>query len=347
MLLFQQKKMTMTGKITFNEEQKLLIKTALADCLGMKDAQKQDRYIDEIEKSGTLTVFGSGSLLSYSHLQEANGSFKDDITTIFPGMNSISAINIIPATLKDYQKDFVCFDIHYRGTPEKPGITIGNEFKNGAKTPGGILETKIDHLDPNVAANFVCYYLEKFNQREAPPNMPIYKFEMLDVDVEGGRKVPSIVCVADQTSDLYIHNPENRFAKTRPFYQIEHGPQGDNIKAFIMATAYNDKRPDGSQKGPGAITDLDYLRNLINDSMAKGVEVESRFHGLYTSAIRERMKIDPEERMILESFEHEGRKGNMPRMLENFMFGISAHNEGMRYRELAIDSKTQPGTPAL
>ncbi|HBR68581.1 MAG TPA: hypothetical protein DEA55_04305 [Rhodospirillaceae bacterium] len=337
----------MSNKITFNDAQKEQIRQALSDYLFISDGAAKESFIRSVEQTGTLSAFGAGSLLSYSHLQEADGTFKKDLADKFPGIDQASLVKVTPATLKDYEKDFVCFDIHYRGTPEKPGITIGNEFKKGAETPGGILETKIDHLGADSAANFVCYYLEKFNQREAPPNMPIYKFEVINVESEDGRKVPSIVCVADRASDLYIYNPENRFAKTRPFYQIERGPQGDNIKAFIMAAAYNDKRPDGSQKGPGAITDLDYLRNLINDSMAKGVEVESRFHGLYTSAIRERMKIDPEERMMLEGFEHEGRKGNMPRMLENFMFAISAHNEGVRYRELAIPRSTQPETLAL
>lgn len=331
----------MSNKITFSGVQKEQIGQALSDYLFISDETAKESFIRNVEQTGTLSAFGAGSLLSYSHLQEADGTFKKDLADKFPTIDQKSLVKVTPATLKDYQKDFVCFDIHYRGTPEKPGITIGNEFKKGAETSGGILETKIDHLDPNVAANFVCYYLEKFNQREAPPNMPIYKFEMIGVEVEGGCKVSSIVCVADQTSDLYIYNPKNRFAKTRPFYRIERELQGDNVKAFIMATAYNDKRPDGSPKGPGAITDLDYLRNLINDSMAKGVEVESRFHELYASAVLERMRLKPIERKFLEHFEYQGVRGNAPDMLDDFLFAVNAHNATVQ-RKAANDLEPPP-----
>jgi len=327
----------MDKKIAFNEEQKQQIKLALADHLYMTEEQAQDNFIKIVEETGTLNAFGAGSLLTYSHLQNADKAFKDDIATMFPGIDPETVFQVTPATLNDYVKDFVCFDIHYRGTPEKPGITIGNEPKEGAKTPGGILETKIDHLDPNIAANFVAYYLEKFNIREAPPNMPVYKFEMIDVQVSDGRIIPGIVCVADQNGPLYIYNPENRFAQQSSFYHFTRGPEDDEKKAYIMAAAYNEKNPDGKLKGPGAVTDLDYLRNMINDSLEKGIEVESRFHKLYASAVLARMKLDPAESRKLEGFEHQDKRGNMPQLLGPFMISIGDHTESVR-RKAANDS---------
>lgn len=327
----------MAKKIEFTEAQRDQVKLALRDHLHIADETAQDAFVNAVEETGALRAFGFGSLLSYSHLQEPNGKFKDDLGAMFPGLIQSDVIKTSPAKLEGYNRDFVCFDIVYRGTPEKPGITLGLDKAEGGVTSGGTLETKIDHLNPNVAANFIEHYLKRFSERESPPNMPIYTFGLLNVATKNGASVSALVCIADENGPLYIHNPENRFAKSEPEkYAIGRDENGYAKKVAIMATALNPLKPDGSgPKAKGAVTDLDYLKNMINDSMAKGVTVEPRFHRLYADAVIHRMHMGPEIRAEMQSFERDAQASNKPDILGDFMVAIGAHNQ-----KIAVNTNT-------
>lgn len=317
----------MTKKIEFSAEQRNQIKLALQDCLQIANGETKDHFVDEIETSGTLRAFGFGSLLSYSHLQEPDKKLKDNLLEMFPGLDN-EIVKTAPAVLDGYQRDFVCFDIVYRGTPDKPGITLGLDKSPEGKTNGGILETRIDGMDPNVAANFIEYYLKKFAEREMPPNMPIYTFDFINVTAKDGTTTPALVCIADPNGPLYVHNSKNRFAAD-PAYVIGRDDDGYAKKIHIMATALNPLKPNGDPKTNGAITDLDYLRNLIDDSMAKGIPVESRFHRLYADAVHHRMGVGREFRDEMKAFERTGKSANTPDLLGDFIVAIGAHNEKM------------------
>ncbi len=313
----------MSKKIEFQDHHREQIANALQDNLGISDSETQHRYIDDIEESGVIRGFGFGSLLTYSHLQNSDGTFKDSLAENFPSIESDDLINLKPATLNGYEKDFVCYDIHYRGTSEDPGITLGLDQIEGGKTPGGVIETPVADMTPDMAAGFVQYYLEEFAQREMPPNMPIYTFDFLEVEVTNGTTVPALVCIADDEGPLYIHNENNDFAKQDPSYYIERGDTA--AKAEILAVAH------GGDDAPGAgvlgkQTDLDYLRGVIDSSFDNNIPVESRFHDLYTMAVIERTKLEPEERKYLESMELEGSASNKFELLTAFSNAVHNHN---------------------
>ncbi|GJL85706.1 MAG: hypothetical protein DHS20C02_14810 [Micavibrio sp.] len=315
----------MSKKINFTVEQKEQIRQALADHVKISNLETQNAFIEQIENTGAVNAFGAGSLLEYSHLQNADKTFIDDIESMFSGLKKQDIIEVTPAPLEGYSKDFVCFDIHYRGTDESPGITIGIEKSEGASTPGGVLKTSIEHLDSNVAANFISYYMEKFADREMPPNMPIYTFDFLPVTTEVGETVIVLSCVADTEGPLYIHNPNNRFAQKDASYYIER--DDEQRKAQIIGTAMgNPQKSDGSLKPQGSVTDLDYLRGVIKSSIEQGVEVETRFHRLYASAVIERAKLSREVRAGLEHYEKIGIDSNSPQLLSDFMVSVGEHN---------------------
>lgn len=263
----------MQNKISFEPEQREQIAMALTENLGIDNQETQNRFIDSIEQSGTLRGFGFGSLLTYSHLQNADGTYKDSLKENFPDINTDTLIQVKPATLYGYDRDFVCYDTFYRGTSEEPGITLGLDKAEDAKTPGGVLETNLSDMSPAAAAGFVQHYLEEFANREMPPNMPIYTFDFIDVDITNGEQTPALVCIADNQGPLYIHNENNDFARKDPDYFIK---RGDTVaKASILATAHGgDDAPGAGIKGKQ--TDLDYLRGVINSSFEKKYPCRSK-----------------------------------------------------------------------
>ncbi|MGN7439270.1 MAG: gamma-glutamylcyclotransferase [Alcanivorax sp.] len=316
----------MNKKIGFEAEHREQIATALSENLGIKNEDTQNRFIDAIEQSGMIRGFGFGSLLTYSHFQNADNSFKPELTENFPDIDTEGLIKVKPATLYGYERDFVCYDTHYRGTPEEPGITLGLDQMDDAKTPGGVLETDVSSMSPAMAAAFTQFYLESFAEREMPPNMPIYTFDFLDVDITNRGQVPALVCVADNEGPLYIHNENNDFAKQDPDYYIERGDA--SAKATILATAHGGDNAPGAGI-PGKMTDLDYLRGVIDSSFEKNIPVEPRFHDLYTRAIIERASMDPDDRDFLESMELDGDASNKINLLEEFTRKVEAHNAAL------------------
>jgi cation transport regulator ChaC len=314
----------MTKKISFSTEQQLQIRLALTDHVKMTDEAAQTSFIADLEEHAELRAFGAGSLLNYSHLQNDNGTFKDDLLLTF-GIDPSKAIVIEPARLEGYDKDFVCYDTHYRGTPQAPGITIGLERTQGAATDGGILTTRIDYLGPKFAANFTEYYLQKFAEREMPPNMPIYTFQQLTATTRDGQKVPALACVADQNGPLYIHNPNNQFAQSNPLYYVARGD--DQKRAQILASAMgNPVKPDGSIKPKGRVTDLDYLRGVIDAYIEKDVPIDGKFVRLYLMAVECRRGLTAEQRKTLESNEFRGIKGHCPTLASVFANAANLHN---------------------
>lgn len=282
----------MRKKIEFNTAQKKKITASIQKDLGITDPKAIKLYIETCEKTGAcIPIFATSSLLHNSHLQHSDGCYIDDIESMFPGLKEENIDVVVAATLLDYKRDFVCFDIHFRGTEENPGITIGNEKALGEKTDGGLLISHIDHLSPAVAARFIAYNNKMFKKRVFPPNMPIYKFDLVHVETKaGGEPVLAICCVADTNGPLYVHNPNNRIARRNPYYFIERGDHSK--KAKIMATAHRASCPQtGRAKTAGSITDLDYLRNMIKSSLKNGGKVAKEHHKLYADAIIKRMNI--------------------------------------------------------
>lgn len=291
----------MTKMIKFDQSQRAQIEQAAMEFYGLDEAGAKS-YVENIEQTGYLEVYTGGSLINYSHLQNDDKTFKNygedkkngvegiPIETQFPGIKTDELFENVNVRLEGYNNDFVCYDIHYRGTPEEPGITIGMDKVDGATAHGTVMRTRISHLDPQVAADFACYYMERLKQREFPPNMPIYTLKPLEVKDKHGNVYNAVVCVADQNGPLYIHNRENRYAQKDQSYYIPRGEEGFDRVVEIMAVAGNPVNPDtGEAKDKGKITDFDYLKNAVQGFRKEGVQIPAKHMRLLTAIAKYRM----------------------------------------------------------
>jgi cation transport regulator ChaC len=274
----------------FSFEEKEQIKDALIN-LGL-DENSQQNFMDYVEKTGMLTTFGYGSLLSYSHLESSapeNGprKWKPSLKEKFPSIDTERLYSIQKAALYGYEKDFVCRDIFYRGTPESPGITMGLCDSSEAVAEGGILQTNLKDIgiSRDEVVSFIGYYLEQFKDREFPSNISIYKFAFKFLETSEEKIQPGLTCIADTHSHLYAG----------------HLPFAD--RAEILATNMGPAIKDGKARPAGAVTNLDYLRNTIDGMISKGLPVDDRLIKYYALAVDMRNNCDPALRAKLESFE--------------------------------------------
>ncbi len=237
-------------------------------------------------------AFGCGSLLEYSHLESAPGQFKASLLEKFPNINTERLFEVISANLVGYKKDFVCKDIHYRGKLEDPGITFGLDACEESSASGGILVTDLAELglSPDEYVDFIVYYFEEFANREFPPNMPIYTFDFLPVETDNGQTVFSLSCVADEKGPLYV------------------GHWSLKERAAIIATARGPAFKPGTDepKSKGMMTDLDYLRTVMDTSIKNGVAIEAHVFDLYYAAILARRDLEDSELATLKDLEVDG-----------------------------------------
>lgn len=279
----------------FSDTEKAEIRQHIIKELNLTD-EASDMFVNYVEQSGTLPAFGVGSLLTYSHLETSppeNGqeNFKPSFLTEFPNIDLAALKQKEGATLEGFAKDFVCYDIHYRGTNEEPGITIGIDEVEGASTNGKIIMTNMQDIGLERAQiiPFIKYYVTEYKNREFPPNMPIYKFDFKPMRLEDGSIAPALACIADQNSPLYA------------------GHLSVREKADILAQAGGPVNPTtGEAKKPGMITDMDYMRNTINSSIEEDVEVPDRFINLYTMALGIRKGLDADIKAKLKGYEVPG-----------------------------------------
>lgn len=258
------------------------------------DEDSKALYASSIEEDGILRRFGAGSLLTYSHLEigppvDGVNQWKPSLLEKFPNINLDRIYTVKKAVLEGYENDFVCFDTHYRGTKESPGITIGIDEVEGGITNGGVLETKLSELGLNEAEmlEFIKYDAEEFVAREFPPNMPIYKFSLKEVEYSDGSSRPSLACIADQQGPLYAGNLS---------FKERAGTLGTAMGPTINPST-------GLAKGKGMITDIDYMRTTIDSMINKNVPVPARFIILYQAAIEIRNNANPEVVAELQSHE--------------------------------------------
>ena len=261
------------------------------------DEESRSLYTSSVEEDGILRRFGAGSLLTYSHLEsgpavDGEKQWKPSLLEKFPNINTDEIYTVKNAALEGYENDFVCQDIHYRGTKENPGITIGIDEVDGGITNGGVLETNLANLglSGEEMLEFIKYDAEEFVAREFPPNMPIYKFGFKEVTFDDGSIKASLACIADQEGPLYAGN------------------MSFTERAEILGTAMGPtiNPSTGEAKGKGMITDIDYMRTTIDSMINKGVPVPDRFIVLYQAAIEMRSKADPETIATLQSHEKDG-----------------------------------------
>jgi len=174
----------------------------------VKDAKKALRGLSGpvLSEDGKLRIFAYGSL----------------------AWNPSSEIDrAIPAHLDGHVRDYCCADTHYRGSVDNEGVTLGLRTDAEGTTPGMVLEIDI-HSDQQAAEAIAA-----FAKREDPPDMPIYRFDMMDVTLPDGRTVKALACVADENGPLYRGNlsVEDR----AQMIATAHGKNGTNLEYLVKS----------------------------------------------------------------------------------------------------------------
>jgi len=136
-----------------------------------------------------------------------------------------------PGTLDGYGRELSVHDVVLRGKDRdgERGVTLGVDAKDGAETPGFVLEIEVQ--SPEHAAEIV----DQFAEREKPPNMPIYTFKRMPITMQDGSVQNCLTCVADRDSHLYIGESWTPEEKAQRSAEAD-GQNGTNLED-VMKTA--------------------------------------------------------------------------------------------------------------
>lgn len=348
--------------IQFNTDQKERIKQSLEQ-LGIKDVKKQTQIIDYIAENRSFEVFGYGSLPDYSHLESGSKELlSDDLATRFPNLDIEAMQNGFRkapgAYIEGFKADFVCADFTFRGqkgSPSEWGLTAGLLPIENAKTPGAVLNIPIENMDPQEATDFIVYNLTMFQKREFPPGMPIYTMDFLEVELADGTKSQALICLADTESHLYFGNLsiEERAAKIAraigPDTVIMEGDKGEHFIGPAEAKII--------PRGIGQRTDLDYLAQMIANSLQKNLSVDRDLYELYTESVQARADLKPQIREELEywdAIDHNALMMELNARLERYNFSSMPKSNGSLTGGFAIvapagndNSSINLSTPAI
>jgi len=99
-------------------------------------------------------------------------------------------LEMMPARLNGWRRDMCIQSIHYRGTPDVPGLVSG-------LTPGGDCLGRAYKIHPDDLEAAVAY----LDERELVTD--VYLIQHLDVDFSDGRTVSARVYVADTNHDQF------------------------------------------------------------------------------------------------------------------------------------------------
>ncbi len=103
-----------------------------------------------------------------------------------------------PAHLKGWRRDMCIQSIHYRGTPDVPGLVSG-------LTPGGACQGRAYRIEPQHIESVIAY----LDERELVTD--VYLPQHHDVALADGRTVAARVYVADTSHDQFAgHWPRER-----------------------------------------------------------------------------------------------------------------------------------------
>ncbi len=264
--------------LNFSALERRKLHETLARYLSIDDKRMRAAIIRDIEKTGYLNVFAFGSLINDPYMSDCM-SARD-------------------AVLRGYKASFDCYDIFYRGSRYKPGLTLGLKEEGGAKTQGIILQQSMLQDDKACPFRQVIKNLIAFAKRENPEKMPIYNFKLLDIEAEDGIIIKAIGCVANEKaicpedgSGLYAGN----------MLSLEE-------KAKIIATAAADIRCCEDTKSAvnhlkGKRTAYQYLVNFIDARLKRGFEIEEDLYELLHKVNECRYEMGALKRSFLQEME--------------------------------------------
>jgi len=139
-----------------------------------------------LEDISSLHIFAYGSLISDPHYEPATTQ---------------------KGYLWGFTRDFCCRSVR-SGTQEFYGLTLGlNENEEGI-VPGRILTYE------DMTIEELTEMLTAYADREVTPHN-IYKFEMLEIEKEDGKKIFALVCIANAKSDGFVNDSLSHRARKR------------------------------------------------------------------------------------------------------------------------------------
>ena len=165
------------AKKQFNDASLKRLTAVIQDLPGLEESLKKHKI--SLQDLDEVSVFGYGSLPDQPH-------YPPD--------------SIEDAYLWGYSRDMCCLSVR-SGTEALPGLTLGLDKNKTGIVPGAILTYK------NTDIEKLAEMLEAFAAREVVKELPIYKFEFLEIEKQNGQKSMAIVCVADPDSAGYFGSP--------------------------------------------------------------------------------------------------------------------------------------------
>lgn len=233
------------------EEERIKIDTTLSRYLHM-DKDDRAALINDIEITGSFRQFGYGSLIG-DPASENDKEYAGKAT--------------------GWEKGAFCKDRHYRGTPEKLGVTMGalNTENGKGFLPGVIQEICADKHEDTSFADRVLKNIKDFALRETSLN-PIYEYKVIDVETKRQGTVKALICAADPKNPLYL-------GRDGEVLTIEE-------KAAIIATSKG--VPDASPRNTG----MAYWRDHVHCCKLGGFEPDQKIQTLVELAEKYRAQLE-------------------------------------------------------
>ena len=172
-------------KKLFNEASLKRLSEAVRRLPGLEDSLKNAGV--SLQDLNEVHVFGYGSLPDQPHYPPSS---------------------IENAYLWGYSRD-MCVKSVRSGTEILPGLTLGLDENEDGIVAGAILSYKNLNLDDLVDM------LEAFAEREVVKELPIYKFEYVEIEKENGNKAMAIACVANDVGPGYFGKPSTPLEKDK------------------------------------------------------------------------------------------------------------------------------------
>ncbi len=232
------------------------INAALSRYLHM-DCSERAALINDIEMTGSFRQFGYGSLI---------GDPSSENDKEYGGV------------AEGWEKGAFCKDRHYRGTPDKLGVTMGAlETEDGTGgLPGVVQEISAGKNNEGSFSDRVLKNIKDFALRETSLN-PIYEYKVVDVTTQRHGDVKALICAADSKNPLYL------------------GRDGETLtieeKASVIATSIG--IPGASPRNTG----MAYWRDHVHCCTLGGFKPDEKIQNLVELAeqYRAQLEIDDPE----------------------------------------------------
>lgn len=234
----------------FNEKSVKALNKMIERLPGLADSLK-DKKIN-LTQLDEIHVFGYGSLPDQPHYPPTS---KQD------------------AYLWDHSRDMCCKSLS-SGTPNATGLTLGLDKNDGGIVQGAILSYK------GLSSDELLDMLNKFATREVVTSLPIYKFEMLEVEKADGSKVHAITCMADPKLTMGYAGDLLTPMEKEGLNAAEQDDYSLRKKANVIASANGVLKKSGNYATGKSYFDR-FLRIPTQEKLVEAGSLEPREQALY------------------------------------------------------------------